>query len=447
MTGRAPTRQAARRGMCRHLRVTFTVALMAVSASIFLAAGAAGQYTVLGGAPASVPDEDALRRNVEDARWSAGPFKIQPWFGLRDVSYVRNQQSLSGTTEETDDQLTITAGAGIRAYAPVGTKTVWAAHVLPEYVWWQDNDSKDGVNGRYGMGLFTYANRVQVQLSHRLEEQQNFFSSEIQELTTISTATSGFGTKVEVLRGVHLVGGWTRTDYEGDREDDVVFSLLDRVEDGWHAGIQVRSRRGWSVGVGFQQSDGEFEDGARNLSYESEGVTFDLQAAVRRFSLDLQVEQAEVTPKPGSELEPVDETLGTVRLGFEPPGRIGWELYGDRQRSFSVLSTRSLIVTQEQGVRVFFDLGSWNLRLLGGTGSLETEGIGGAADQTDDYDVVGVSVGFTAANYGTLQVNALQRRYDVGLLGSDRDVTTLGLSIQLGELADRLSVGESRGVW
>lgn len=447
MTGRAPTRQAARSGVSRHLRVTSAAALMAISALIFLAAGAAAQYTVLGGAPASVPDEEALRKNVEDARWSAGPFRIQPWFGLRDVSYVRNQQSLSETADESEDQLTITVGAGVRAYAPVGAKTVWAAHVLPEYVWWQDDDSKDGLNGRYGMGLFTYANRVQLQLSHRVEEQQDFFSSEIQELTTTSTSTSAIGAEVEVLRGVHVFGGWTRTDYEGDAEDEAAFALLDRVEGGLSAGIRLRSRRGWSVGVGFQQSDGEFDDGARNLSYESEGVTFDLQAAVRRFTLDLRAEQAQLTPKAGSKLEAIDETLGQVRLGFEPPGRIGWELYGDRQRSFSVFSTRSLIVTQEQGIRIFFDLGSWNLRLLGGTGSLETEGIGGAADQSDDYDVVGVSVGFTVAKYGTLQVNALQRRYDVGLLGSDREVTTVGLSIQLGELADRLSVGESRGVW
>lgn len=422
--------------------------LFVFGALLLGATEAAAQYTVLGGGTRTgIPDEEALRQNVEDARWNAGPFRVQPWFGLRDVSYVRNQQSLSADDDAAKDQLTVTAGAGVRAYAPVGAKTVWAAHLLPEYVWWQDDDSKDGLNGRYGVGLFTYGNRVQLEMSHRLGDRQSFFSDEVQELTTLSTATSTVGAEVEVARGVGVYGSWQRVDFEGDADDDAAFALLDRVEDAWSAGVRLRSHRGWSVGVGVRESEGEFDDSARNLSFDSEAVTFDLSASVRKFNFSLAIEDAELTPRGDSELEPVQQTFGDVRLGFQPRSRLGFELYGQRQRSFSILSTRSLIVSQEQGLRVFFQFGSWNLRLLGGTGTLDTDGIGGAPDQSDDYDVVGVSLGYGLKRLGRLQLNAVQRSYDVGLLGSDRDVTTVGLSIQLGELAERLSVGESESLW
>lgn len=412
------------------------------------ATGAAAQYTVLGGsAGPGAPEEETLRESVEEARWSVGPLRLQPWLGLRDVSYVRQQQSVSGEAAARD-QLTVTVGAGLRAYAPVGSRVVWAAHALPEYVWWQDDESKDGLNGRYGMGFFGYANRLRFHLSHRLVEQQDFFSDEVQELTSTSAATSSVGAEVQVVRGIHVYGSWERQDIEGDAGDDVRFTLLDRVEDGWSAGVRLRSHRGWTLGVGVREAEGNFDDGARDLSFESEALTFDLAASVRRFQIDLRIEDAELRPQPGSDLPPLEETFGDARLGFEPPGRVGYELFAQRQRSFSIFASRALVVTQEQGLRLFLELGrSWNLRLLGGTGTLDAEGVAGAPSQSDEYDLWGATLAFTADRLGTLQLDFVQRSYDIGLLDGGREVSSLGLSLQLGALAERLSVGGSQSNW
>ena len=444
MTGKRPIRQAARiagRLRCQAANAALCAAILGIC---FLASGASAQYTVVGGAPATVPDEDVMRKNLEEARWSAGPLRVQPWLGLRDLSYVRQQQNASG--EGAQDQFTVTVGAGVRAYAPLGPRVIWAAHLLPEYVWWQDDTSKDGLNGRFGMGVFAYANRVDLHLFHRIQEQQDFFSEEVQELTTTATATSQIGAEVKLLRGVHAYGSWDRVDFEGNDDDSILFTQLDRVEDSWSAGLRLRSHRGWSLGVGVRHTEGDFEPGARNLSFESDAVTLDLRAEVGRFILSLDLEDADIEPQPGSLIEPRQQTFGDLEFAWQVRRQVTFQAYAERQRTFSVVATRSLIVRDEQGVRTAFSGNAWDLLLLVGSGSLESDQVGTAADVTDDYDVYGATLGFRLGRLGSVQLNAIQRNYDVGILG-DRDVTSYGISVQLTGLAKRLSIGEGRSDW
>ncbi|MDA8016057.1 MAG: hypothetical protein MPN21_01315 [Thermoanaerobaculia bacterium] len=445
MTGRGPARQAVTTDETSKLGFATGAILVSFLSLCLLATGAAAQYTVLGGGATSVPDEEALRSNVEAARWSAGPFRLQPWIGLRDVSYVRQQQSVSGS--EAEDQLTVTVGAGLRAYSQLGPKVIWAAHLLPEYVWWQDDSAKDGLNGRYGMGFFGYANRLQFQVFHRLEEQQDFFSDEIQELTTTTTATSQVGAELKVVRGIHVYGSWERLEFEGDGDDSALFTLLDRTEDSWSAGIRLRSHRGWSLGVGVRHTEGEFDPAARDLSFEADSVTLDLGATLGRFDVTLRLEDADIEPRPGSTLEPRQQTFGNFDVAWKAGQRVSFEGYALRQRTFSIAETRSLIVRDEQGLRTEFSWNAWNLRLLVGQGGLESEVVGSAVDQSDDYDVYGATLGFRIRRLGAIQLNVIERQYDVGLLGGDRDVTSFGVSVQLGELAQRLSLGESSSLW
>lgn len=432
--------------------VRLAAGLLACSlASGFLAVAASAQYTAVSPPESGgVPDQKVLRGNIEEARWTAGPFRLQPWLGLRDVSYVSSQQSASEDEEQDNDgQLTVTAGAGLRAYAPVGSKVVWASHLMPEYVWWQDDESKDGLAGRYGMGFFGYANRLEFQLSHRLVEQQRFFSDEVQELTLVSTATSSVGVDAEILRGVHVYGGWQRIEFEGNSDDDQVFTQLDRVEDGWNAGVRLVSRRGWSVGVGTRQLDAEFDETARDLSFEAEAILFDVQAEIRKVTASLELEEIEYTPREGSELAPVEVTLGDLRLTFQPRERYGFELYGQRRQDYSVRETRSLLFTEEQGLRLLLHRRRLGLTLMAGTGTVEAEGVAGIASvAATDYDTWGAQLSWSISRFGSLRLNVLNRDYDDSPTGLARDdVTSYGLSVQLGELAQRLSIGDSRSDW
>ena len=84
-----------------------------------------------------------------DAPWRLGAVRVQPWLGLRDVAYIDN---VFGSADDPESDLTLTFGAGLKAYLPVGEKVVLAAHILPEYVWWRDNDQLSDWHYRYGAG-------------------------------------------------------------------------------------------------------------------------------------------------------------------------------------------------------------------------------------------------------------------------------------------------------
>ena len=83
------------------------------------------QYTPPGGAANEAGGRKApLEAAVEGARWNLGSIRLDPAFWISDLSYADSSQ------ENTDAELTARAGAGLRAYLPIGSKTTLA--VVPE---------------------------------------------------------------------------------------------------------------------------------------------------------------------------------------------------------------------------------------------------------------------------------------------------------------------------
>lgn len=422
------------------------VVFLALWGALWGATAAGAQYTVLGGsAPTGIPDKESLWQNVDDARWTAGPFRFQPWIGLRDASFVAQQQDAEGG--EIEDQFTLTAGAGLRAYAPLGPKVLFAAHVLPEYVWWQDDDSKNGVNGRYGAGLFAHGNRLELELSHRLEERQDLFSREVQELTSTATETTRLGVEVRLFRNLWAYGGYGLRAFEGEEDEEEIFTLLDRDEEERSAGLRLRSPRGWSVGLGVAEGEVEFDPGARAFSLEYDSVVLNLSADVGKLSASLQAEEQSADPVEGSELPAFEETLGRASLGWRPRDRFGSEIYGERRRTFSVRESNSLIFVDEVGLRLFVGLGPMQLELLAAEGENEFEGLGGSIARSEDVTTFGGTLAVPVGGWGSMTLNLIERSYDAGSPELDRDVTSFGLGIRLGDLADRLSIGEGQSSW
>lgn len=423
-----------------------TAPLLVVFLALWGSTGAGAQYTVLGGsAPTGIPDKESLWTNVDDARWTAGPFRFQPWIGLRDASFVAQQENAEGG--EIEDQFTLTAGAGLRAYAPLGSKVLFAAHALPEYVWWQDDDSKNGLNGRYGAGLFAHGNRLELELSHRLEERQDLFSDEVQELTSIATETTRLGAELRLFRSLWAYAGYGLRSYEGEEDDEAIFTRLDREEEEWSAGLRLRSPRGWSVGLGVSEGEVEFDPGARALSLEYDSVILDLSAAIGKISASFRAEEQSAEPLEGSELPAFEETFGRASLGWKPRDGFGSEIYGERRRTFSVRESNSLIFVDEVGMRLFLGLGPVRLELLGAEGENEIEGAGGSITRSEDVTTLGGILTVPAGQWGAMSLSLIERSYNAGSPELDRDVTSFGVGIRLGRVVDRLSIGEGQSTW
>lgn len=431
------------RQSCGRPHIIGALALLGLS----LASGVAAQYSgsFAAGVDGPIPSREAFEESLAEARWALGPFRFQPWVGLRDASFV-SEQRLDGENESTERDLTATAGAGLRAYLPSG-KVIVTAQVLPEYVWWQDDSSRRGWNGRYGIGAFGYFNRLRLEISSRLTERQSFFSDEILRLTSTSNQTSRLAVEIDLTRNISVFGFGGSTEAEGDDQDLELFTLLDRRTDQFGAGIKLETSRNLWARVGFETGSTDFAESARNLSNERQAVTVAVGYEGSRLRAGLAITFEDYEPESDSVLEPFSDTTGSLDLTWSPRESVGLGVYASRAFAYALDPASSHLVNERQGLRLDLRRERFNFGLRAGTGQDSFESISATLDRVDDYDEIEARVDFELGKILIVTVNALRRDYDSNRDEFDREVDSFGVGVQLGELIERLRLGSDRSAW
>lgn len=410
----------------------------------------AAQYSVgeadTGSPGGEIPPRDELRTRWEDARWELGALRLQPWVGLDQVGYVTDQ-SLSGDEEaEESSDFTATVGAGLRGYVRLTEDLTIAAHVLPEYVWWRDADERSGLGGRYGLGLFGEYNRLRFGVWQRWQERQQFFSAEVQILTLLQQETTRAELEVEVVRNWWVYGMVEDGGIE-NTSDEPIFDLLDRDQTAWETGVRLRSNRGFVASLGVRDQEVEFDDSARPLSNEETAVILGASWSGQRIGVDFEIRDREIESVEGSRFGRLDETTGgaQVSVGFDSAEVF---VLAERRFSYSLRASSSYFLEERAGLGFSTAFGPMRLRVLGAQGEVELgsiQGLDGA--RVDDFDELALTLGF--------DVKGL---FEVGVVGSwrdyvsddplfDRDVARVGVTIQLGRLAEKLRLGDANARW
>ncbi|MEO1368896.1 MAG: hypothetical protein AAFX50_17100, partial [Acidobacteriota bacterium] len=255
------------------LRRVASLGVLAAAAGLLGAAEADAQYIPDIGSVegAEIPQEEELDKSYDEARWRLGTLKIEPFLGLRDASIVSNQNPQS-IEDDDDTDFTATVGAGLRLYAKPSAKVLFAAHALPDYVWWQDDSDRSRLNLNFGVGAFGHLNRINFEVSARRIEQQRFFSSELPILSTTERDLVKAAIEVEVARGIKVYAVARDLDVTSSDEDAPIFARVDRSEQRVALGIRLESRRGLWADVAYEDSDVEFEPNARPLSNEGSTI-------------------------------------------------------------------------------------------------------------------------------------------------------------------------------
>jgi len=408
---------------------------------MLIASPLAAQYIAPGSTQS--PDErpypeENLRTEADQAAWRRGVLRLSPWLGLSDLSLVSSRNELG----ETESDVTAAAGGGIRAYLKTGRKVIWAAHVLPEYVFWKDNKLKEGWNGRFGTGLFAYGNRLDLEASWHRSERQSFFSSEIRELTTVRDDISRLVFDLELHPHVSLVGGYTLTGIRS--QEGGSFSALDRDEGKLALRLLVRTA-GWRIGAGFEDRTADFTEEARDLSYEGETGLFHLSYEGTRFALRLEALRLSLTPQRDSVFVPFEDTTGHLETLWNLGKESSLFLYANRRLDHSVLGGVSNVLAERLGSRLNFKLFKLRLGLTTETGNDEYRNLAGTTRRLDDvFSYAGV-LGFELWGFA-VHFQAVRSEYDSSFDAFDRDVVTWGLSIELGALR-KFALGEGDRLW
>ena len=435
-----------RQGRFRIARAGFALAILAAAALPVLAQNG------LGGAPDGgpvIPTRESFDESLREAPWNLGGWRFQPWLGVRDASLVSNQLTTNGggqTGDNAESDFTIAVGAGLRAYYPK-KKLLFTAHVLPEYVWWQSNRDKRQLNGRYGAALFGHYNRLRFELFARLVEQQAFFSREVQQLTSTSHFENRAQLEVDLARGIAVYAYASAQTYEGNQDDFAVFRSLDHDDQAAGAGLRLFSPRGWSARIGFEQNSSDFAAGARDLSNDGNQVEVELGYERRRFSGHLRLRFLELEPTATSVLEPYSDVGGSFDLAYEANERLELATYASRSFGYSVDGEFSNFTSELTGLRTRLKSKRGALGLFASFGQDEYERLGDAANRLDDVTELGAQLDVRLRRLFVVAFTVLRRDYDSSDDLFDRDVTSFGVSVQLGELAQRLRFGSDSSPW
>lgn len=409
----------------------------------FIVAPLGAQYNPPGSLieAADLPEEDLLRSQMEEARLRAGVVRLQPWIGLRDASFVTDP-------EGNGSDFTLSVGAGFRGYLKMGRHWVGAAHVLPEYIWWQKDESRRGFGGRLGLGAFGYYNRLNLEISARRRETQSFFSSELQELATIREDIARVGFEFEIAKPFTVYGRHIQTESKSQEESGLLFNLLDQRRETTRVGVKYRLPPGIFLGLGLEETTRDFDDGARNLSTNGTAGVFEASYEGPRFGSGLVLRAESLDPRQDSDFAPLDLITGNLETSWNLRRSINLILYGRRNLHYSIRDENSHYVAERFGVGMDFTLQEVGLGLAAEIGQDDYRSLAATTpNRQDDVLALSMSLNFSLARALFLNVGVIHTVYTSTTSELDRDITVFGATVQLTALREKFRFGEPGLIW
>lgn len=395
------------------------------------------QYTPPGGPEAKPEDrKESLEKEVEDARYHLGVVRIAPWFGIRDGAYVRNVFS---TGVEPPPDYTITVGAGLRGYLRTGSKLTWKAEVLPEYVYWQKQDERRRLNGRYSVRAYGFFNRLTLEVAAERAQEQTILTPEVPIPATGRNDVQQLLTEVELtplLRPFLLVTLTQAKNLVDPDSDPRLQSLrtLDRKETVVRAGLRFRPSKDWRIGIGAERSQVEFERVEVDRSNEGTAPIFELRYERNRLLLQGDVAFRSLKARLGGQLVPYERPTGGATASVRIARRTSVSVYGSRSLVYSLSPNFSYIEDTRLGTGLAIELGARTIsRFFYETGeNVYTPLRAAISGRTEDYENYGAQINVALRAGVTFGINALSASYDSGVPGGDRTYKSVGATVNFG---------------
>ena len=362
------------------------------------------QYTPPGGAQDEAAGrKEALENAVEEARWHAGPVRLDPAFWIGDLAWADRP---ADAVSDAGSDLTGRIGAGLNAYLPVGSKTTFAAYALPEYIWWQERAEERRVNQRFGLGTFTYFNRLAIAITAQRDEDFNYATGEILQRYTSRNEKLAADVEVPIVRRLTIFAHGEDLSVKSlvDNANDPLlasfFDDLDRDDTSYRGGVRYYPSAKLRLGAGVGHSQSDFA--ANALDRSNSGDFWYVETGYERPKLlvDLLYQENQLKAKDGSGFSDFDSSTGGARIEWKPRETFSARLYGARQLAYSLLvDEASGYVDERIGAGVNVALG-WRLRLdlFGETGSHRYQPGPGPTDpaagpdRVDDAETYGIDL-------------------------------------------------------
>jgi hypothetical protein len=382
-----------------------------------------------------VEDRQELEKSLGNAPWRLGPLRLQPHIVVRDVGYVDN---VFPSGRKVSD-FTATGGVGLKAYLPVGNKFTLAAHVLPEYVWWEKFGELSGWRHRAGLGAFAYFNRLSMELKYTNTDLLQYISHEFDSPGDITKDRLELNGEVDVGGSLAVFGGASHSTWEYDDNGfDFAFpdqiELLDRTEDIARIGIRYKRASGFKLGVGYEDTQIDFDTPRRDRSNEGSGYVVTIAHTGSHIGAAADVVYRDIQEKDGSQFRDFKAWTGSGRVQYRSESRFGASLFGNRQIVYSLAQGTSYFTDQRLGGSFEMRMG-WrtDLRAFVEVGKDEYEPVAGNSQlRTDDFDTIGAEFQMKLRETSTFLAGVSRTTYDSNIDRFDRELTTIRLTINFG---------------
>jgi hypothetical protein len=398
------------------------------------------EYTTPGGPDGRPVDRKGeLEKEATSARLHLGPVRIAPTIELKDVEYVRNLLGAEGTATPTD--FTATVAGGVRLYLPAGTRAMWTAYALPEYVWWQKETDRRRFDGLYGVGFDGFFNRLTVQVAAGSDTQQAILTAELPTLSNVRQEHVAATVELQATAALYpFVSGEIQRETNLATAGDPSTELLDaldhdeRVE---RAGLRWRPAPGWVVGAGAEHSDVTFDDrlpGVLNRSNAGTAPVLEFTRQGGKLFVQLDLAQRSLSATSGSSFAHYDKTTGHATVSYEITHATELFVYANRNLVYSLLPTYSYFDDLRHGVSLHVKLGARaKVSGFGETGSLgytQAPGVPGP-ERHDDLVSYGGALSFDVTSGAVLSLVGSSTRFTSDLPGLGRSINTLGINFAL----------------
>ncbi|MDY7092279.1 MAG: hypothetical protein SX243_04820 [Acidobacteriota bacterium] len=385
-----------------------------------------------------LPRREGLEKSLAEARWQFGGLRVDPWLAVENLSYLNDVFSGSDGPETSD--VTATAGAGLRAFLPVGPDTIIAGYALPQYIYWQDLEERRQLVGRYGAGVFTYFNRATLEVMLSSHEEQRFASSEFTQLAVSQRDRLEVVGEVRLVRSLWLTaaGETSELRYQVDDLDEIPtpqFSLLNRDEEVTRIGLRAQLRGGWDVSLGLESFETDFIDPGLNLSNSGDSPYLSIRFQEDEQGVLVSLLQRKLDPEPGSIFVPFDELVGNATWNQPLSARFTFSLFAARQLGYSLINGYSHTLEDRVGLALAW---SWNRRLSfqvsaeQGESSYQRTLMSTAAERQDDIQATGLRISWQILPKLSLGVGYSRTEFDSNLPRFDRELDQITTSINLG---------------
>jgi hypothetical protein len=397
--------------------VTAAVAVVAVGSP----AGAQFvQYTPPGSlAIQAVPTKVALETAMKDAQWTLGTLRIAPWLGLQDFTYY-NDVNPNEPGNQSDYSATI--GAGLTLFQPFSPRFTLVAQALPEYVWWKNESGRRLWNGRYGVGVFGYFNRLTLEVNGDKVRQQGYVNDQVQVPVNVQGDKGKALLEVKIFERLSVYGSGEATRWRYRNQDlpgAESLSDLDRNETVAGGGLRYEFRPGFSIKAGVQHSKTDFVNSSYDRSNSGDGPTVGIEFKGAHLGLSGTWMRYSLKPTAGSQFTSFDGGTGSGRLSWTVREGLVWSVYESRQLSYGYGSGNPYYLSRRTGLGLQLPLG-WrgSALLFAEKGTNDYAGSITSASSNEDVKSYGVQASVRVGRLGALNLGFTRENYDTSDGGS-----------------------------